>query len=170
MVLGTSLSGKTTIHKQLSALCGYKFTEDEREDVLARILENLISASLLVCHKVEDSGIQSSNEARKARVGVAAPSQYPNSRPQCLDILNSFHLNFIDESWDTDEPHDFIVRYVRAFRELLCNSDIIRCLLRSEDKAGLHDNIELYVFQMHRYSRSSLSIFVAFYLVASHFL
>lgn len=65
---GTSLSGKTTIHKQLSALCGYKFTEDEREEVLARILENLISASLLVCHKIKDSDIQASNEARKVRI------------------------------------------------------------------------------------------------------
>ena len=38
--------------------------------------------------------------------------------------------------------YDKVVRYVRAFRDLLRNSEV-RNLLRSEDSEGLHDNIEL---------------------------
>ncbi len=68
MVLGTSLSGKTTIHRQIHALCGYQYTEDEREEIRAIILDNLISASLLVSFRFDHSGIQLSKEAHKVRI------------------------------------------------------------------------------------------------------
>ncbi len=68
MVLGTSLSGKTTIHRQIRALCGYQYTEDEREEIHAIILDNLISASLLVSSRFDHSGIQLSKEAHKVRI------------------------------------------------------------------------------------------------------
>jgi len=73
VLLGTSLSGKTTIHRQLSALCGYRFTKHEREDIRVRILDNLVSASLLVSFKIDDSGIQLSTEARKVRIAWRSP-------------------------------------------------------------------------------------------------
>ena len=64
MTLGTSLSGKATIYRQLRALKGHEFTEGEREEVRASILDNLTSASLLIYFRIEDSGIKLCTEAQ----------------------------------------------------------------------------------------------------------
>jgi len=76
--LGTSLSGKTTIYKQLRALYGYEFTEHEREDIRATILDNLMTASLLVAFRIDDSGIQLSAEAHTVRTAWPSPHLLPS--------------------------------------------------------------------------------------------
>lgn len=83
-----------------------------------------------------------------------------------MDTLNSFHgpgLVNGRESW----TYDAVVRFSRAFRELLRISEIRR-LMRLGDGLGLHDNIGLYVSYLDRYLKSPLSRSLAFRPASSH--
>ena len=63
--LGNSLSGKTTIYRQLKALNGYELKEYEKEKIRATILDNFMCASLLVYFRFDSSEIELSTEMHK---------------------------------------------------------------------------------------------------------
>lgn len=131
------------MYRQLRALNGYEFTEDEKEEARSTILDNLTLASLLVSFRIRDLAIYLDAEACKVRLAsfFATPFQRPDSRSQCLPSLRSSYALSLEKNRD---PlwFDALVRYVRAFRELLRNANV-RNLMCAEDSAGLHDNIEL---------------------------
>ena len=57
-LLGTSLSGKTTIYRQIQALVGNNFSSDSQEVIRSTILQNLRAASLLVYFKIDRYDIE----------------------------------------------------------------------------------------------------------------
>ena len=66
-VLGNSLSGKSTICRQIQALGGGKLSDDVREAVREVVLDNLASASLLLYFRVGVSGIELSDQSHNVR-------------------------------------------------------------------------------------------------------
>lgn len=67
-IQGSSLSGKTTIFTHLRALNGHEFTDGEKEDARTTILGNLVSASILVSFRIDDSGIDLGTQAYEVRI------------------------------------------------------------------------------------------------------
>ena len=65
LLLGTSRSGKTTLFRQLRRMHGRNFVEFEREDARTTILHNLVTASILLYARLNDSGITLTDQQRE---------------------------------------------------------------------------------------------------------
>lgn len=74
LTLGSSLSGKTTVYRQIQSMQGHNFSEGQREEYRATILDNLISASLLLSFRVRDPEIELNAVAQKVCGIVASVS------------------------------------------------------------------------------------------------
>ncbi|KAL8788501.1 MAG: hypothetical protein Q9195_007278 [Heterodermia aff. obscurata] len=121
LIIGASLSGKTTVYRQIRAMHGYCFSEDQRQYFRGVILDNLVTASVLISSGIRFHKIAMSAKARKD-----------------LDALSSLHI--VPPYVDYD--HATVVCYIEAFRDLLTNPDIIR-FMRFWDSGGFHDNVLL---------------------------
>ena len=74
VILGTSLSGKSTVYRQIQAMQGYEFSEGQREDYRATILENLTSVSILISFRVRDAEIELDEVAQRVCAVMASVS------------------------------------------------------------------------------------------------
>lgn len=86
-MLGTSLSGKTTVYKQIKFLHGHRISDNEREDFRATILHNVRTAIWQIYSRIDSSESKSKSklEAEAGEVcGVVVFtlfSQYSDSTP-----------------------------------------------------------------------------------------
>ena len=137
MILGTSMSGKTTVRRQIQLLYGLEFTNSEREKFRKLILDNLRSASTLIYFRIDTSGIQLSAVVREV---CHTPTFFPSwadFQYQKLAALTPLHA--VNSCvWS----HATVARYAEAFRYLLSIPAVCR-LMHSEDWHGINGNIDL---------------------------